>query len=1763
MAVEGKYNSFVKDILQPKLCSTLKDAYKSMTLTIQVFRDAKNASPTEVFEIDNLYPFQTVADLCARIYMESGMNDEFHPENQCLLKRYTQDKKPRYLIHMQYYIGKNIPLYNPYRLIESGKSDSAFVDTAGDSTMIPILSFMNKTLESTIFYSKKTHYDLELYLYSDLYRHYTGAKPVSRTIWEGVFKAYFPERVKENEGGSLTPAAESYKKTLAKRHTCKQQTLELIDSHLQETPLRKPGESSRADDMNLSSMRNIRFLWPAPINTPIYKPFQIETVFYETPVSKNIPYMRFYPRAATPLSKLFVEGPEDVPIFEFPDLLLQWSQYKTITPEESLIMLKVLVRPQSGSSNPLFATMYIHEDGSAKFIVQPDANSKSLTEAADLYDLGNVLEKLSATIPLLEPANPDGKAKQLYTANNIQLEDAYIILSLWLDKEDTNPITKKSIQRVLPFYRPLFQITSSPLRFQNPIAFIRYKAVDNFQTPSKDYQFLHRVIDLQKLSGKTSLADLVKFYMEEFDVPLQTAQARVKSFLDDMKQYEVVDPTVTDYKETKNPGIDVAIFGKHPFYTFHIYRVNSLITLRRIYSMLALLISLGPGEFGEIEHCYATAQEEEREEEKVAEEESASKHEELADFEDTLGEFELEADAPAEGEAQTVAVPAAEPSVALEKLASVEEEDPPEQVALDLKKAKAKTYFSQRLDYYDKKLFQYSEGDTDATKYSSMCAANAMKQPAVMNEGEYLRMRDMYEENTYTTKEAYEALSPEEKQNISVFWIDYPLEKGKKYVEPPSIPGIEVITTIKYGSNMSKGQANVYMCSQLWCRKDSVVVLKKDYDATRDRKGNGKDKNTCPFCHEGPVKNRVSLVEGESVIERAPKMKSAENKAHLFVSFLKKTNHPAGLYLPCCFLKDSKQLKTGSHPAFKGGEEEEEEEDAGVEEVSADYKKKLENSKSWYIVGAEKVPLEIVPKGGPQVGILSKQVDTFFAQDSRDLVVNDHTIWKLVSRGDKGKEKASASGFLRIAVENRKRFQANSFLAAIAPAFGKNSADEMKTQIRTIVQAPLFISLNYGNFIFDFFNPSMVDPPEMEIRKFSNKVLALESGVGTHREALTRVWKSYQKFGQFMENSTQVKEYRQFAQLLSLPTLMSQNGILFIILEIGQKGDVQLRCPPYGVTDQMLNKCDVAFLLHYSTNVWEPIIYTENNIEEGIHRSYVVFKREEQDRWPAIVQERLLEYKKMCHSSGIGIYTDSPKINPYTLIPLSTAMRIGDTPPYAVLRDTYNHISGVLFKLETGGIVLVPVIDDGTIHPGLKVELDWRNFMGRLASATAAKEFYDTKVAVVLAEQRPEVKAAYEIDGIWRLDKSVPDRKEMFGLHFVNGIIVPVRQPESGETILESSEVQEGQESNWCIDTRLVFGTICKAKEDGAKKVADDSLEMNHMELEEIYEHLRFTFANWLSTEPASMREQINSILYRATLPLFEKRQRLFIKLGNEVMSWLDSSVPHPRRKPTFKRTDCRLIKDKGSCNNYCSWRETDGKCFLHVPTSPGDVKGLMLRRLIEELIRFPKKRAEILANKIRKYTKLTKAFRSGNQYIVPESSDDWVEFLRAEWRLQSSEQPRHFEEFGAVQPQEDLPFTKGEMPGLFAGVFQKKGRFAYFSTESAVETLVALSRGTITAQELVERGQQEDIPTLVTQELVDLVARRLKTSVLQITYIQEDPAQPIVLSRAIDIGGMLAPFLVIVQDDQGEVGFISASQTTIAPLPKKLLPAEIQKYVS
>jgi hypothetical protein len=1850
-AAADSYEQFVSQILRPTNFTSLKDPVGDTAIQIEVYTDPSTTTPSQTFLFEDFYPFQTVADLQTRIYIESGSLDEFHPQNQCLLKPSATPNKYYHFLYL--FNNRLLELDNPFTLLQSGKPDSKFVDLTGNSKLVETIDQQNLLLETSLFKQRRDVYVLHLFLYRNLYQVYPGAKPVNRVDWEGMFRVYFPNFNKDYEDGSLTPANLAYRDTLTKRYTCRQQMIELINEHLQSTPLRKPGETSRGDSVNLSNIRGLRFFWKKPVSNPRYKAFDLESVFYDLTVSKDIPFILFYPKTSSPLSKIHVEGALNIPSIEAPELLAQWAEQKSITPDENLIMMKVLLRPGSGVVFPLYATMFIHEDGSAKFIVQPDANTKALTRQGDLFDLAAKLEFVSQSMPKLQSITPDLPPRTLFTPETIQLEDAYIVLSLWLEKEDTRPITKKSLYTVLPYYRPFFQVAASPLVFQNPIAFLRYKSVDNFQTPSRDFQFLHRVLDLQKLEGTTSIPRLVKYYMDEFDVPDVVAQTRVKGFLDDLTRFDLVDPVTTDYKQATNPGIDIAFFGRLPFYTVHIYRVNSLMTLRRIKTLLSLLVTLEEGEFEEIRKCYLTAEEEEAEAQAAANEEAlAEAAEAVADTAeeeappptalqaaaaassaadaagdmgdafafDGLGDFSGFGDEPAQAEEAAAAppletlasldVPELPPAAAApaskkkskkdedeeEEEGGEEEEEDEEADIVDvaqLKGIKAKTYFSKRLDFYDRRLFQYSKGKKGIKKYSSACAANALKQPIVMSEDEYARMRETYEPDVEAGK---------------VLFIDYPLKKGQTAPAATSSK-TERITTLRYGSSLLPGQANIYICSQYWCRQDDIVVLKADFEGTADRKGRPKEKNTCPFCRGGLVKDRLNIVKGETVIERITKSKSAEGKRHLFVRFLNKQIHPEGLQLPCCFLKD-KAIFEDKHAAFASlkrksealapGEPVVEAQLAAAEveavdeaiQYAVDYKKTLGNVKQWYILGAEKMPLEVL-RGGPQIGILPfktaadqpSSADKFFAQDSRSFVVNDHTVWKIVTKQINEDEFfPNGSGFLRIGVENRKRYNAESFLAAIAPFYGENSAGAMKQRILDQVTPLVFLSLNYGNFLFDFFDPTTPAPPPFVLKQFASKQLLLDSGIGLHKEAILRAWKGYEAFKAFMANTSKVKEFRQFAQLLSLPNLLYwtdsnndviANGIMFIVLEMKQTGELVARCPPYGITPEMAARCDVAFLLHYtigSVNVWEPVIYTENNADAELSETYMVFRRDAEAGWPAVVKKRVAEYQAMCFSSGLGIYTDSSMINPKTLIPLSVGMLI-DSEVKAILRDTYNHVSSILFRTDQG-VIMVPVIDDGSVHPTTKVELDWRNFMRDLAPGSAAVDFYRTKVAEVLTTQPPEVVSSYTIDIVMRLDKSVPERPDMFALKLANGLTVPVRKPESGETTLESDTLEEGQEVPWMIDTKLVFGS----KEPTMKS------EVEYQEFEEIFQHLRLTFANWYAVQPPALRQEVNEILYKdglpnSDLPLWEKRQRLFIKLGNEILSWLDSSIPQRDRKPSLKRVDCRVVRDPGLCSNRCVWREGNtAGCLLHVPekydvgTQQVDAKGLLIKKLIEEIIRFPIKRAELLNNKVRQYTKLTTGFRAGDQYIVPLESASWDELMRMEWTKDVSEQPRYLEEYSSIEPRvpsapeeaEEPSFAVADMPELLVKYINNKAlsdSYTYFSATSILPILEGMG---ITAAELESKGQVMDAPILITQEVVTYVAARLKLSVYQLLYEEAKPFSPSFLtSIAMFDEKTRAPFLFFVQLDDGSVGIISAESDGIAPIPMNKMPLLAQRDIA
>jgi hypothetical protein len=1485
---------------------------------------------------------------------------------------------------------------------------------------------------------------------------------------------------------------------------------------------------------------------------------------------------------------------------------------------------------------------------------------KSLSRQSDLFNLVRVIEDFTGKLPRLGVRGGlDGlQPLQLYTPKNCYLEDAYVVLSLRIEKEE-NQITRKSLYQILPFFRPFFQVTTSPIKEQNPLAFLRYKAVSDFRTPSRDYQFLYRIMDLQKLSGATNLRKFVDLYMENFDVEESVAVSRVQEFLDDVSKYSLVDPEVLEFTQTENPGIDVAIFGKELQYTFHLYRIDSVLTLRRMKTLLSLLISLEPGDFEEEETSAETLGQEEEEEKAEAEAEAAVETEKAGDagdekktvrdveltvaageaaagpegdgLFDELGGFEgfgeeeeeggqggeelaklAEEDAP-EAAAAAAAAAAAVPSVPAsrsmvkskgkgkgkgqavegereeeEELGGDEDDDEiknPE----EFKTMKAKTYFQQRLQYYDKKLFSYHKDAPGVKKYARMCGSTPRKQPAVLSEDEYARMKDVYSDDEAAGK---------------VLWIEYPLKKGQVHPRPES-SNTEVITTLRYGSNLLPGQANIFICSLYWCRKDEIIILKSDFEGKVDRKGRPKDPMSCPFCRGTLVTDRKAVIKGQTVIERVSE--DAKHLRHLFVTFLKKTPHPDNLFLPCCALKDH-VIKEEEHPAYAPLRKQVERlvavepskkplppVKAEALVYATDYKKRMDEIVTSYITGAEKFPLEVA-KEGPQIGIVPKAVDTFFAQNSYgELVKQDHTVWRLMTDNLTGQP--NVSGFFRIGVENRKSLEAESFFSALAPYYGENSAASIKRRIQELIQPNTFVGLNYGNFLFDYYDPAAPPPPITVLKRFAHDRLLMDSGLGIQKEGLVRLWKAYVAFEKAMSKPDIVKEYRQFAHFLAAPDLMFWSdeatgprsaGILFIVLEYSRSGVLEVKCPPYGVTPAMMDDvtgCDVAFILHYKEqNIWEPLFYSRNEPSKGVFQTTMVFRRDTKADWPEIVKRRVDEFQDMCKRSGLGIYTDSWSVNPKTLLPLGKVIDSVDSEVYAILRDTYNHVSAVLF-LQGDLIISVPVIDDGTLHRSTRVELDWRNFMKRLAPANVVLDFYESNVIPLVESLSPEqaalIKPSYTVQSILRLDKTVPERPDVYALHLASGLFVPVSKAESGieKMVEEETEselgIEEGQELPWMIDTKLAYG-----KQSGPVV----KMEVDHKEFEEIFQHLRVSFANWIATSSGSLKQEINEILFKEgrpnmDLPLFEKRQRLFIKFGNEIMSWMDSSIPVRDRKPTIKRIDCRVQTTAETCSNRCVWRgaaegsEGPSSCLLHTPDTftvgvkDVDAKMLLVKRLIEELIRFPQKRQQLLTNQVSQYVKLTEAFRSGNEYIVPENLPAWSEMLRMEWKRKTkAELPKYVEEFWQVGEATAAPAPAAEprpepMPGVLESYLGKSDIPLTFIPESSNSLLEFLKSIGIDLQSLEDIGQDLTHPTLDSAAIVKAVGKALKLSIYQVVFPPGNPValEPLMVKVLVGPPPKKAPVLFFVQLPDGRVGTVSADSTAKTPIPFETLPANVK----
>jgi hypothetical protein len=642
----------------------------------------------------------------------------------------------------------------------------------------------------------------------------------------------------------------------------------------------------------------------------------------------------------------------------------------------------------------------------------------------------------------------------------------------------------------------------------------------------------------------------------------------------------------------------------------------------------------------------------------------------------------------------------------------------------------------------------------------------------------------------------------------------------------------------------------------------------------------------------------------------------------------------------------------------------------------------------------------------------------------------------------------------------------------------KNSIDEVKQRILERVDPRVFINAHFGNLVLEFFNPSdgrAMPPTRQELMTWSQKNLSISLN-STNSYALLRIYNSYKRFRRFIEDSSQRKDLRHIQPLLSEPGLFTPKGIQLIIMDEYPDNQIIMKCPTFGVSMDRNKTNDFAFISRNMKSTssteniyarYELFIHTSNIAARGgqgdIHETIVKWNYSTYEYWPEIVQKRVNEYMNQCQSRHRSIYTSQQGIHSMAMITLSKIIEVSPTRPEGIIKDSYNHIVGVTYRLKVGSdyMIPLPVVDDGvtSISSAFSIKsiyLDWNDF--HPAPIEVIVKFYKKNIETLLS-----LYPGYGIQYIVRDE----DDDRIIAFQLKNGIYLPASPPRN-EKELESFGLTTVRikEFEWELNKQIVGLDKEPNMNDWEKYIGDSVIEKRcgsdsellrkstKKQLEELYQQFRVMVANWITSYRAGseVRKGIEEIVFHPDLPEYEKRKRLSIFIEPTLLSWfyLDEKeweIPDI----SFLRKDCRVINDEEGCTGTCYWKKDEAKCLLHVNAKTSLSEGgqtvntgeLFTKRIMDELIRFPQRRKQLIREgEISKVVTIQQPIRMGDQYIIPESSPMWTDLLRLEWTKQVPEEHKYYEEMTREQDKGNIQKIEGEMPDELVDLFGRDTLF-------------------------------------------------------------------------------------------------------------------------
>lgn len=1697
----------IGDLINPSLLPSLKNDYE---LKVYIVRDPLRP-PREPTKLRSIFPFSTIEDVKREIWLHEDGDLDALPKFQFVgilrgnpyEEDYPQTGQKYYSADSYYYDATDRPiqLKSPLELLRSGTEvDDRFVDTDGRLQPLKITK-RDRTKLETIFQDEEDAPVLHCYFLSGLINYGNLIAPISEFDFNGRLAPYFPAYGADSV---LTPTEEdrTFAQTLEAYARGKRQTQEAINRFIEEN-------QEKLRSLTLTAIQYLRLAWKQ--RSGKFKGSQ--GLFYNIAANDRRPFIRFLPVDGTPLTKLYSPGGLTVVDSISIENIKSWAQEKAPLSDKDYVFFKVLLsKSATAAASSLFGTLRVQEDGTGDFIVMPPKNLRKLDPSTDLRDLENAITEA------IDKTGFEGEVATLEEAST------NVYLSL---EADARKISKADMRTRVKRFSAFFQ-EIDPLPNEQPLIMLRYKGVSNFANEDSVASFITQIISKNIQGGvEIDRLNLRKQVADEFGLEEQEAKGRIDAWFAARSQFGVANAEKNEIKQLTNSGIDIAVFEQHPYYFFHIYRAQGNEDLKRIYTLLSTLLSANPSELAGAEEVSAEVQtavetfvDEEGDlvsPESPVEPKSAVAElappvqveeegdEDLGDFlayavgdeeetaqEDAQNPYEApiapsipelppptEQDKPGEGGIEVVAETKPKIKFKIKKTATAAAAAAPEEPAAapplqDEGPIKAGSFLIDRLKKLDKDLFAYkkpTKADKSIKHYSSGCQAQDDRQPLGITSLEYKIMKERYEKDIDEGK---------------IFFMEYPISGTNNPETPPR--DAEIVNILKYGSDPA--HQNYFLCPKYFCIRDNMPLIESEYIGVVDRQGKRKPAQTCPFCHGKRIADKNVAVKGETVYVRKNKPKT--DKPHLFIGMLTKQRTPQGLSQPCCFGDPVELRKTQAYFTHIREYDESQEPPAPaattapvqqktrklivttksvVEMQDINYQILKNNLHSQYIVGPEKYPLE-----PGKVGIAAPALDAYLGQLSSSFVERSAVRQELTP---------NAKGFLRIGVSNSAQRRNISILAALAPyLLTVDTPEQVAGFIWRAVMPPIFQNLNFGNLVLEFYDPAFEDPAtDNELKEWVKNWFDVQD-LSKNRDHFLRLWKSYNKFISLLKDVEAGKlvrfqfELRHFVHMLAEPGILTTRGITFVVLEysglpVDPATTISVKCPLQGFNSYAHANNDIGFITHSSQGAWEPLVYTENTPAKGedmpVHDGTYLFQASRFNQYPETVRARITEFRQKCNSSGLGAFTATTGVDPKSLIPKYKLLYQVLMTPEGLLRDAYNHLVGAVFeypKSKRRSHVYVPFADDGTLFNITRKFIDPQEKKFEIKRVHYG--FDDMNAAQtdgVIKFYREFIAERFSLYKGYDIKRIVIFNNKRYAVQLENGILIPA------SAISEPTEFPDvpvinaqGKDPEWYIDTMIAAP---KEEESTSGFAADKILYLKRREAEEVYNHLRLTFANYVASPEAGpqLRQQIRSIISRTDLDLYERRKRLEIRIGSMILAWLtptDSFSP----KSTLLRIDCN-IQDKGQCDNFCIWKETEQRCSIHSPNTillggkeEVNAPRFFMLRLIDELLRIPTKQRQLL-NKDVPYLSAPKTkVVIGDQTIIPEQNAQWYQSLITDIMPKRSEQPQFYEEFkGKPELQVEPKFIdRYVLPDSLKGVIGSEGEFRLWPAHDLYALFVAFN---------------------------------------------------------------------------------------------------------